>query len=112
MKKPQEIKQEIYSVDGDKLCEWVANKLNDERGWDLLSLDVYNYIKEHRFGKYDVELYQSFFELIIEDEDYCNADSPNDIREVVLMTIAEEFGGHFNIDFLSICAYLGGRKHG
>jgi hypothetical protein len=108
LEKPQESKVELYAVDGDKLCEWVAKKINSVRGWDLSKIDVYDYILNQRYG-YDsneIDIFQDLFELIIEEEDYCNGDNQNDIQEVVLMTIAEEFGGHFNINFLSMTAYM------
>jgi hypothetical protein len=105
MKKPIEERLNLHAVDGDKLCKYIAEKINEERGWGLQSYDIYEYVADHKFG-IDVDMYQNLFELIIEEEDYCNGDNPNDIRETVLRFIVEEFGGHFNINFLSMCAYL------
>jgi hypothetical protein len=96
MEKPEETEVELYAVDGDRLCVYVGEHL------EVDAFYVFDIIMEQKFGSKDADGDSALFELIIEEEDYCDGEG---IYFNVLEFIAEEFGGHFNINFLSICAY-------
>ena len=102
--KPQELFVKLYAVDGEELCEYVSSCFDDECVTEsdveeILRLQVY---PELYHSELIIDL-AGLHELIIEEEDYCNEDS---IESKILEFIAEEFGGHFNINFLSVCAYV------
>lgn len=100
MIKPNELKVCVHAVNGEDLCDYVAShfKIQDYK--------VFEIIRNHHFGDSclgDLDLDGHLFELIIEEEDYCNDDG---LHYEVLEFIVDEFGGHFNINFLGLTAYM------
>lgn len=97
IQKPEFKQVVLDAVDGWEVCRYVAEKHGIEE------YDVFEIILAHHLGTPDGDFNDALIELIIEQETYCN-DEGEYYR--VLETIVEEFGGHFNINFLSMCAYM------
>ncbi|MGE6347881.1 hypothetical protein ACQKIY_25595 [Bacillus mycoides] len=95
--KPKLDVHQIQSFDGRSVCEYVAHKLNI----DIAIVE--DTISEHMMVDKEYGLDGMLVELIIEEEEYCNDEGTYyDIKRV----IAEDFGGHININFLNSTAYM------